>query len=135
MSNLIRELYSRVLCWDEAKGGGLKIRTLSEDVDCTQAANTATTIAFPANSVGLGVSTKVLEAFPADATNFDLGITGATTRYLTNKADTLNAVYTAIGIDEYASETTLLITYDAAPTSAGGSLRVSIYFIEMIDLV
>jgi hypothetical protein len=135
MANLIRELYSKILCWDESIGGGLKIRTLTEDVAVTATADTATTIAFPANSIGLGASTKVLEAFHADATNFDLGITGATTRYLTNSADTLNAVATGVSIDVYAEEKTLLITYDASPTDVGGSLRVAIYFIEMIDLV
>jgi hypothetical protein len=109
-------------------GGGWRFETQEELVTIAAAATTDSTIAFPAHSIGLGVTAYVKTAFDT-ATNTDIGVSGTATRYLTNLADTAGTADFGGSVDFYAAATVLLFTPDATPTVADGRVYVQIHYL------
>src|SRR3990167_6607489 len=64
---------------DGANGKFLNVQSNTELTTVAAAATTDTTITFPTNSLGIGVSIRVVSAFSGTASVINLGVAGATT--------------------------------------------------------
>jgi hypothetical protein len=121
--------------WVAETGIDVRIESLTEVTTIAAAAFTDTGIKFPAASMGLGTAVRVSVAIPTAAT-FDVGVSGATTRYGTG-------ISTAIGVTSsvsmgtttpslYAAATSLRLTPHAVPASAAGRVRVTLFFLRVV---
>ena len=114
-------------------GGGMIIESLEELVTLAAAATTASTIAFPAGSIGLAANTYTVAAADT-ATNYDVGVSGTATRYGTNISDTVGTTNEGVSVDAYTSATTILFTPDATPTVADGQVYLQIIFMRPLAI-
>lgn len=115
----------------EGNGQVLAIRSLTELTTIDAAVTTDTTIQIPADAIVLAVSTRVTVQ-PTGTSDFDIGVTGATTRYgngISSAADT-----TSDGTDDaaryYSAAVSLTITPNTTPSDNAGRIRVTIFYIE-----
>lgn len=124
------EIYA---CRHPVYKGGLKLASLWEDLTMAVAADTSTTIAFPALSLPVAVNCKVIHTMTTAAT-FSIGISGDTTCFLSGVADTLNAVYKGFydaAQIPVSADTVALVTPNAQPGAADGILRIQLIYWEM----
>ena len=96
---------------------------------------TDTTIQLPVNSIAIAASVRVVTAFACAAGTFDVGVSGATTRYgsgFSTAAGTTNPG-TNDALRYYSAATSIRITacvgFGGPPP--GGQVRVTIYYIEV----
>ena len=115
-----------------ANGQLVDVQTLTELTTIAAAATTDTSIQIPAGALVFAVSVRVTTAIPTAAT-FDVGISGATTRYgsgLSVAANTTNAG-TNDGVRYYAAATAIRITPNLSPGANTGRVRVTIHFLTV----
>lgn len=114
-----------------ANAATVAIKTLTEETTIAAAATTDTTIQVPAGAIVIAVQARVTTVIPTAAA-MDIGIAGATTRYLTAGAVTAGATSrgTDAGLLYYATATAIRITPDAQPGDTTGRVRVTIWYIE-----
>jgi hypothetical protein len=121
--------------WVSDTGVDVRIESLSEVTTIGAAAFTDTAIKFPAASLGLGVAVRVSVAIPTAAT-FDVGVSGATTRYGSGIATTVGVATTgSMGTTTpslYAAATGVRLTPNAVPASNAGRVRVTIFFLRLV---
>ncbi len=88
---------------------------------------------IPANSIVIGISSRVTVVIPALATNYDVGIGGATTRYTTNAlvAAGTTAPGTDDGLRAYTAATDVVVTTDANPADNTGRIRLTVHYIDI----
>lgn len=114
-----------------ANGGYIQpIASLTELTTIAAAATTDTTIQMPANSVVLGVSTRVVTVIPTAAT-FTVGDSGSAARFSTAAVSTAansTDAGTKAGAYYNASALSVRITPNATPAAATGQVRVTIYY-------
>lgn len=117
---------------DPGNGQLLGIKLLTQLVTIAAAADTDTTIQIPQHALVLGVSARVTTVIPT-ATVFDLGVTGATTRYGTgiSAAATTTHRGTNDAVRYYAAATAIKITPDVQPAANTGRVRVTIHFLDV----
>jgi hypothetical protein len=116
--------------------GGIYLSDLWEDLTIAAAANTSSTVQFPAGSLPVGVNVKVMATMTTAAT-FSAGISGDTTCFLSGVADTLNATYHGFYDDgqiPVSAATSVLITPNDTPGAADGILRLQLIYFEMQDI-
>lgn len=108
------------------------LKSLTELTTIAAAATTDTTIQIPANAIVYAVSVRVTTAIPT-ATAFDIGVSGATTRYGTgiSTAATTTSPGTLDAMRYYAAATAIRITPDASPAANTGRVRVTIHYLEV----
>lgn len=121
--------------WSQ-KGASLSIEVLEEEITlATGGTTTETTFQIPADAIVLAVMTRITTTITT-AVNYDVGVSGAATRYDTNNtnvtADDVNlhldhwagANIVSTGADE------VLITTDVNP--GAGAMRVTVFFIRAV---
>ena len=88
---------------------------------------------IPANCIVVGITSRVTVVLPALATNYDVGIGGATTRYTTNASGALytTAPGTDDGMRTYTGATDVLVTVDANPADNTGRIRLTVHYISL----
>lgn len=110
-------------------GQMFEVLTLSELLMVTTSAFTDTTIQIPANAVVFGVSVRITTQ-PSGTSTFDIGVSGATTRYGTGLSTAAGA--TNPGTNDatrfYSAATAIRFTPNVAPSAAGGRARITIYY-------
>jgi len=111
-----------------------QISTLNESHTLAAAATSDTTIQFPANSIGLGVTIRVTTLITGCA-SLDVGIAGATTRYGTGialTAGTTNVSPGATNPSIYASATSVRFTAVGGGASfTAGVIRTTLHYISL----
>jgi hypothetical protein len=109
-------------------GALTKFGYLTELTTIAAAATTDTTIEIPANSVLLGVSGYVHTVIPT-ATDFDLGISGATNRFANDIAVAATTAFPNIVSPAiYTTATKLRFTPQATPGAATGKVRLYVSY-------
>jgi hypothetical protein len=111
------------------KGGGAALLTASELLTLsTGGATSQTANLIPAGALVFAVTTRVTTAITT-ATSFDVGITGATTRYATGVgvSQGTNDAGTDDAMRYYASATPIDITCNTTP--GAGVVRVTVHYI------
>ncbi len=91
---------------------------------------------IPANSIVFGITATVTVSIPANATNFDVGVGGALTRYIENYSGTAGAGSPGIGVAGstplvYTSATDVIVTTDANPGTNAGRIRLTVHYIDL----
>jgi len=136
MCTLIEELK------EEYEDHRVNVSTCHDGADVTNvvtaadyASKTCATCKIPANSLGLGVSSYVKEG-AATAVNYDVGISGDLTRFVSNELDTLDkaAMHLGDAWDRYTSEAAIMLTPNARPTTAAGKILVQAHYIRLLPL-
>jgi hypothetical protein len=116
-----------------ATGQAVTMHSLTELTTIAAAASTDTAIEIPANALVYAVSVRVTVIIP-DATTFDVGIAGATTRYGTGlavAADTTSPG-TLDAVRYYAASTAIRLSMIGTPPAADtGRVRVTIHYIAV----
>lgn len=115
-------------------GQEMRINAATEETVITTSAFTDAGIQFSATSLALGVSVRVTTAIPT-ATTFDVGVSGATTRYgtgLSTAANTTNVSMGGTALTIYTSATAIRLTPNASPAANTGRVRVTIYYIDLV---
>lgn len=116
-----------------ADGSLYRLARLSEEVTIAAAATTTSTIQIPAGCIVRAVSCRVTVAIPT-ATAFDIGISGATTRYGTALSVALGTEWH--GMDNpglyYNAATSILITPNGTPATDVGRLKIVIFYEQAI---
>jgi hypothetical protein len=107
--------------------------TRTELTTVSTAATTNTAIQFPANSMQLGVSVRVVTAIPTAAT-FNVGTTENATRYGSGIAvagGTTNATCGTTNPIILTSTAPVVITPNVATSAPTGQVRVTLYYIAL----
>jgi hypothetical protein len=117
----------RVLITTTAHGTADSTNAVTES---NYAGYTCTTAIFPAGSIGLGCNTYVYKGM-ATAVNFDVGVTGALTRFAENELDTTGKADQNLSVDEIDSAVALVLTPDVTPTSRDGVILAQIHYIRL----
>ena len=113
-------------------GQFVAIKSQTELTTIAAAATTDTTITIPAGARVLFVTTRVTVTIPTAAT-FDIGISGATTRFGTGisaAAPTTDIGNDGSVDDVYAAATAIRITPNAVPATNAGRVRVTVHYFE-----
>lgn len=116
-----------------SNGQQVRFRTLTELLTIAAAASSTTTIQIPADARVMGVSVRVTTVIPTAAT-FDVGVSGATTRYGTGiavAAGTTNDGTGDTALRYYSAAAAIVITPNLQPADATGRVRVTIHFYEI----
>lgn len=115
-----------------ANGQSLNIQSLTELTTIAAAATTDTTIQIPANAVVLAVSVRVTTVIPTAAT-FDIGVSGATTRYGTgiSTAATTTNPGTNDATRFYGAAVSVRFTPDLTPAANTGRIRTTIHYLTI----
>jgi hypothetical protein len=88
---------------------------------------------FPADTLIVGLTWKIVAAFPAPTTTISLGVIGNATKYANGVSSSLNAKGRSLsnGIHYQAAGGQLLITPDVAPGSSGGQILIQVWGIDL----
>lgn len=116
-------------------GARLSIKRLEELTTIAAAASTNTTIQIPAGAIVIGVAGRVVTADTgAGVTSFSIGVSGATTRYASNIANTAGITWkgTQDSLRAYTSATPIVITPNVTP--GGGVRGAARIVIEYLDI-
>ena len=110
-------------------GQSIDEEMIAELTTIAAAAFTDTTIQIPANCQVTAVSVRVTVAIPT-ASTFDVGVSGATTRYGTGISVAANTTHPGMGdgVRFYGSAIAVRITPDLLPLADTGRVRVTIHY-------
>jgi hypothetical protein len=114
-----------------ANGQALEIKSITELLTIADAATTESTVAFPAGALVLGVSSRVVTAITCTAV-VDVGITGTAEAFTADLAKAAGSTAPGTCVPFVAATATpILITPDAEPSDATGSIRLTGYYIQL----
>ena len=117
----------------QADGQRMTLIAQTELLTIAAAAATDTAILIPAGALVLGVTTRVTTVIPTAAT-YDVGVSGATTRYgsgFSTAATTTSASPGTTNPTIYAAATAIRITPNLTPAANTGRLRVTIHYLVL----
>lgn len=121
---------------DDAPANGelFGIKWRSELLTVAASATTDTTMQIAAGDVVLGVVARVTVVIPTAAT-WDLGISGATTRYGTGILVAANTTHktpagNSLGSGAYASAISLRVTPNLTPGDNSGRIRITVFYLS-----
>lgn len=88
---------------------------------------------IPANSIVIGISSRVTTVIPSAATNYSVGIGGATTRYTNASLVAAGTTHpgTNDGLRAYTTATDVIVTTDGNPSDNTGRIRLTVHYIDI----
>lgn len=110
-------------------GGKVALKVATEEMTVAAAAYTDTAMQLPAYCIPLAVTARVKTLIPT-ATTFDIGISGATTRFGSSIAVAAGTTSKVPNLTIPSTATALRLTPDSSPATATGKVIISMYYLE-----